>query len=275
MSEIKNVSGTAFIIAEFRAEENAAPEPLYRDEIVKLFLDRNSKQVAHQVAQSFPPVKDMVKLRTRYFDDTLVQQLALGYQQVVILGSGLDTRAVRMPAPEVRYFEIDQAATLKLKAERLAANGITAEVTYIPGDYVKDDLITLLENNHFDFQLPTYFLWEGNVTYLQREDIIAVLDAIRNHVKHFKLSLDYLSDQVITKTTGYVELDDYIERLKQRGAPWITGFSDMTCFITSLGLDIVETYSAAQLHDRYRPQLPLPSPIFQFYFVCTVARSRP
>ena len=47
MSEIKNVSGTAFIIAEFRAEENAAPEPLYRDEIVKLFLDRNSEQVAY------------------------------------------------------------------------------------------------------------------------------------------------------------------------------------------------------------------------------------
>ncbi len=274
MSEIKDVSGTAFIIAEFRAEENAAPEPLYRDDIVELFLDRNSKQVAHQVAQSFPPVKDMVKLRTCYFDDTLVQQLALGYQQVVILGSGLDTRSVRMPAPEVRYFEIDQAATLQLKAERLAANGITAEVTYIPGDYVEDDLITLLENNHFDFQLPTYFLWEGNVTYLQREDIIAVLNAIRSHVKHFKLSLDYLSDQVITKTTGYTELDDYIEQLEQRGAPWITGFNDMTCFITSLELDIIETYSAAQLHDRYRPQLPLPSPIFQFYFVCTVARSR-
>ena len=273
MPEIRNVSGTAFIIAEFRAEETAAPDPLYRDEIVKLFLDRESEQVAHQVAQSFPPVKDLVKLRTRYFDDVLAQQLALGYRQVVILGSGLDTRAVRMSAPGVRYFEIDQAATLQLKAERLAANGIAAEVTYIPGDYVKDDLIALLENNHFNFQLPTYFLWEGNVTYLQREDIIAVLDTIRNHVEHFKLSLDYLSHQVIAKTTGYVELDDYIEQLEQRGASWITGFQDMTCFTRSLGLDIVETYSAAQLHDRYRPQLPLPSSIFQFYFVCTITRS--
>ena len=273
MSEIKNVSGTAFIIAEFRAEENAAPEPLYRDEIVNLFLDRNSEQVAYQVAQSFPPVKDMVKLRTRYFDDVLAQQLTLGYQQVVILGSGLDTRAVRMSAPGVRYFEIDQAATLQLKAERLAANDMGVEVIYIPGDYVKDNLIALLENNHFDFQLPTYFLWEGNVTYLQREDIVAVLNTICNHIEHFKLSLDYLSDQVIAKTTGYVELDDYIEQLEQRGAPWITGFNDMTCFTKGLGLDIAETYSAAQLHNRYRPQLPLPSPIFQFYFVCTVTRS--
>jgi O-methyltransferase involved in polyketide biosynthesis len=84
MPEIKNVSGTAFIIAEFRAEENDASEPLYRDEIVKLFLDRETQQVA----QSFPPVKDMVKLRTRYFDEVLAQQIAIGYQQVVILGYG-------------------------------------------------------------------------------------------------------------------------------------------------------------------------------------------
>lgn len=271
MPEIKNVSGTAFIIAEFRAEENAASKPLYRDDIVPLFLDSESQQVAQQVAQSFPPVKDMVQLRTRYFDDMLVQQLALGYRQVVILGSGLDTRAVRMADPGVRYFEIDQAATLQLKAERLAANGITAEVIYIPGDYVKDDLIGLLKNNHFNFQLPTYFLWEGNVTYLKKGEIIAVLDTIRNHVKHFKLSLDYMSHQVITKTTGYVELDDYIEQLKQRGAPWITGFKDMACFARGLGLDMVEISSAAQLHHRYRPRLPLPSPIFDFYFVCTLA----
>lgn len=273
MAEIKNVSGTAFIIAEFRAEENADPNPLYRDEIVQLFLDRETQQVAQQVSQSFPPVKEMVKLRTRYFDDMLAQQLAQGCQQVVILGSGLDTRAVRMASPNARYFEIDQAATLQLKAERLAAHGVATEVTYIPGDYVKDNLIALLKNNHFDFQLPTYFLWEGNVTYLDRGEIIAVLDEICNHVKHFRISIDYMAHEVISKTTGYVELDDYIEQLNQRGAPWITGFKDMACFIRELGLNTVEICSAVQLHDRYRFHTPLPSPIFEFYFVCTIAQS--
>lgn len=273
MPDINNVSGTAFIIAEFRAEENESAEPLYQDEIVKLFLDRETQQVAQRVAQSFPAVKDLVKLRTRYFDDVLAQQLALGCQQVVILGSGLDTRAVRMAISGVRYFEIDQAATLQLKAERLAANGIAAQVTYIPGDYVKDDLMGLLESSHFNAQLPTYFLWEGNVTYLKKGEIIAVLDVIRNRVRQFELSLDYMSDQVINKTTGYAELDDYMEQLERRGASWITGFKDMNCFTRNLGLNIIETYSAAQLHERYRPQIPLPSFIFQFYFVCTIRRA--
>lgn len=44
MAETKNVTGTAFIVAEFRADENSAAEPLFRDEIVShgRFFDRLS-----------------------------------------------------------------------------------------------------------------------------------------------------------------------------------------------------------------------------------------
>ena len=54
---------------------------------------------ADRVAASFPPVKDLVKIRTNYFDDVLETQICLRVRQVVILGAGLDTRAVRRPAP--------------------------------------------------------------------------------------------------------------------------------------------------------------------------------
>jgi methyltransferase (TIGR00027 family) len=115
MAEIKNVSGTAFVVAEFRAEENCEAYPLYRDSVVGLFLNEDSRHAAESVAAGFPPVKDLVKIRTRYFDDMLEKQILSGFQQVVILGAGLDTRAVRKPATGVTYFEIDDGATLKLK----------------------------------------------------------------------------------------------------------------------------------------------------------------
>jgi hypothetical protein len=38
MSEIQDVRGTAFIVAEYRAQENAEQTPLYCDPIVPLFL---------------------------------------------------------------------------------------------------------------------------------------------------------------------------------------------------------------------------------------------
>ena len=80
-----------------------------------LFLNEDTKRAAGRVAASFPPVKDIVKIRTKYFDDRLEQQLRSGVRQVVLLGAGLDTRAVRKRAPGVTYFEIDEAATLEVK----------------------------------------------------------------------------------------------------------------------------------------------------------------
>jgi hypothetical protein len=68
-AEVKNLSGTAFVVAEFRAEENHEENPLYRDSIVSLFLNRDTKQAAASVAASFPPVKDLVKVRTKYFGE--------------------------------------------------------------------------------------------------------------------------------------------------------------------------------------------------------------
>ena len=44
MTQIKEVSGTAFVVAEFRAEENRFQStPLYRDPVVELFLSEDSR----------------------------------------------------------------------------------------------------------------------------------------------------------------------------------------------------------------------------------------
>ena len=44
MNEVREVSGTAFVVAEFRARENAEPHPLYLDPIVPIFLDDRTKR---------------------------------------------------------------------------------------------------------------------------------------------------------------------------------------------------------------------------------------
>jgi len=270
MSEQRNVSGTAFVIAEFRAEESEETAPLYNDDIVKLFLNNETKRVADEIAQTFPLAKEMIKLRTKYFDDVLSNQILLGSKQVVILGSGLDTRAVRKSAEGVTYFEIDDGATLQLKEESLNENQIPENVRYIPGDYVKDDLVLLLRQKHFNFELPTYFLWEGNTTLLPKEDVIFVVKQIRDNVKSFRLSFDYMSDKVISRTTGYQDINDYIDKYESLYVPWITGFETIEPLAKELGLNVIENFSMAELHEKYRPNRSLESNLFKFYFVCTL-----
>ena len=142
MTEITNVTGTAFVVAEYRDEENRAVEPLYRDNVVSLFLSPESRRAADRAAAGFPLVKELVKLRTRYLDDMLDKQIAAGCRQVVVLGAGLDTRAVRKSSADVTYFEIDDKATLELKRARLAEHGMLGDTHFIAGNYVNDGLIS-------------------------------------------------------------------------------------------------------------------------------------
>jgi methyltransferase (TIGR00027 family) len=271
MSTIRNVSGTAFVVAEFRAEENASVAPLYRDPVVPLFLDGESRSAAARMAAQFPPVKEMVKLRTKYLDDTLDAQIQSRVRQVVILGAGLDTRAVRKQASGLRYFEIDDPATLKLKQMRYEEQGIHADVTFIPGNYVTDGLIDLLRQHSFELDLPTYVIWEGNVMYLPLESDEHVLGELRRHVPRFRVSFDYMAEAVITRTTGDPGIVTLVESFANMGAPWLSGLRDIRSFARQLGLTVVENFKTAELHQTYWPERPIASAIFNFYSICTLA----
>lgn len=273
MSDPKNVSGTAFIIAAFRAEENEAEVPLYTDQVVQFYLNNQIKETAKSVAQNFPAAKEMVKLRTKYFDDVLSEQIALGYQQVVILGSGLDTRPVRQNVKGVTYWEIDAKETLQLKEDTLNSHNLNANVHYLAGDYVRDGLVALLKQAAFNFELPTYILWEGNTTLIKKEDVISVLEQIRDNFSNFRLSFDYMSDQVIARTTGYEDINDYIERYEKLYTPWITGFANIKPLAKDLSFKVVENFSMTKLFNKYRPNCPLESNLFSFYFVCTLEQA--
>ncbi len=271
MAEIKNVTGTAFIVAEYRAEENAAPDPLYRDSIVELFLNDATRQAAQNVDILSPLAKEAVKLRTRYFDDALEERIAGGCRQVVILGSGLDTRAVRKQATGVAYFELDDKATLDLKRARFAEHGIQAALTLIAANYITDDWIALLAQNGFDFDLPTHIIWEGNTMYLTRSDMRHVMVTIREQVRYATLSFDYLSTEVIDKRTGDAGLSALVEHFARLGAPWITGIDDVYALADELGLDVIQNVLSADLHRWHWPTRAISSSFLRFYSLCTLA----
>jgi methyltransferase (TIGR00027 family) len=270
MSSIRNVTGTAFVVAELRAEENREPIPLYQDPIVDWFLNEQTREAAGRVSTGFPPVRDLVRIRTKYIDDVLEKQLRADVRQVVILGAGLDTRAVRKPSPGVTYFEIDDAATLALKRDCYRAHGVGANIKFIPGNYVTDGLIELLRRNDFDFDLPTYFIWEGNTMYLPLETNKRILSELRTHVKRFQLSFDYMADTVVAKTTGDPGMTRLVESFAAMGAPWLTGFRDIRSVAQELRLTLFENVKTSDLFDRYWLGRPMLSSIFTLYSVCTV-----
>jgi methyltransferase (TIGR00027 family) len=269
MSEIGDVSGTAFVVAEYRAEENREPTPIYQDPVVSLFLSDASRRAADRVSSRFPAVKDMVKTRTRYFDDMLEAQIAAGIRQVVILGAGLDTRAVRKQSAEVRFFEIDDPATMELKRRCYTDARIDADVTLIPGNYVTDSLIDLLRSHGFECDVPTYLIWEGNVMYMPLANDKDTMRLLKQHVKRFRLSFDYLTKALVTKTTGDADLTILVESFEAMRAPWVSGIDDVQSLAREVGLRVVENLTTGELYRKYRGR-PASSTVLQHYSICTL-----
>ena len=237
-----------------------------------LFLNDETKRAAERVAASFPPAKDLIKIRTKYFDDRLEEQLRSHVRHVVILGAGLDTRAVRKRAPGVTYFEIDEAATLEVKQACYAQHGFDLNLKLIPGNYVTDGMIALLEKNGFDFDLPTYVIWEGNTMYLPLDCTKRILTELRSSVTQFRVSFDYMAESVIAKTTGDPGITSLVESFANMGAPWLSGIRDVESLAHELSLDLIENLRTSELYRAYWLGRLMPSRIFDFYSVCTVGR---
>jgi methyltransferase (TIGR00027 family) len=268
MPEIQDVTGTAFIVAEYRARENAEQNPLYRDPIVPLFLSKQTHQAADRVAADFPPGVQGVILRTRYFDDWLDEQLSRGCRQVVIPGAGLDTRGVRKQKSGVTYFEIDDADILNFKKERLAKAGIEAQIVYIPGNYVTDGLLRLLAANGFNFDLPSYVIWEGNTMYLNRSAVLEVLTELRSRVAKFAISFDYLTEAVINYATGDKRISAFTKHFAEMDAPWTFGIDALA---GDAGLSVVDDVKTAELFRTFWPNRQLDAKWYNNYALCTLA----
>jgi methyltransferase (TIGR00027 family) len=113
-------------------------------------------------------MKEQITVRTRFFDDFFVQAGESGLRQAVILASGLDTRAYRLPWPaDTSVFEIDQPQVIAFKTRTLADLGAepTAERTTVAIDLREDWPAALVEAG-FDPKLPTAWSAEGLLVYL-------------------------------------------------------------------------------------------------------------
>ncbi len=128
---------------------------------------------------------DEMAVRTRFFDDYFIAAGKAGIKQAVILASGLDSRAYRLPWPDgTVVYEIDQPEVIEFKTRALAGLGAepTAERRTVPID-LRDGWPAALRAAGFDPAAPTAWCAEGLLIYLPPEaqdrlfDNIAALSA--------------------------------------------------------------------------------------------------
>src|SRR6185437_7557689 len=129
-----SVGATATGVAVGRALASRGPDPLiddpYAEPLVRAvgvdFFTRlatgelDPADVDDGSTFGMGRMRDMMAVRTRFFDELFIAATDAGIRQAVILASGLDARAYRLPWPAgTTVYEIDQPAVIEFKTKTL------------------------------------------------------------------------------------------------------------------------------------------------------------
>ena len=179
-----SVGTTAVMVAAARAAETRQDDALITDPYADVLVEgagtgawstmldeaivEKAAAIDPEIAAIFRHMRNYQAVRTHFFDEHFTRATEAGIRQVVILASGLDSRAYRLNWPDgTTVFEIDQPKVLQYKAETLADNDVKPSATLhqVPVD-LRNDWPTALRESGFDPEQPTAWLAEGLLMYL-------------------------------------------------------------------------------------------------------------
>jgi methyltransferase (TIGR00027 family) len=123
---------------------------------------------------------DVAKIRTKFYDEFFLEAANTGIAQIVILASGLDSRAYRLPWPAgTVVYEVDQPRVVEFKTRALAELGAepTADRRVVAAD-LRADWPGALRTAGFDPGRPVAWSAEGLLGYLPPEAQDSLLDTI-------------------------------------------------------------------------------------------------
>ncbi|MDY6871425.1 MAG: class I SAM-dependent methyltransferase [Actinomycetota bacterium] len=179
-----SVGSTAVMVAASRAAETERDQALIRDPYARLLVTgagtgiwefvldaKFVEKVADadtEAAAIFEHMNSYQAVRTHFFDAFFTAAAEAGIRQIVILASGLDSRAYRLDWPSgTTVYEIDQPKVLGYKSATLAEHGVepVAARREVAMD-LRHDWPAALRGAGFDPFRPTAWLAEGLLMYL-------------------------------------------------------------------------------------------------------------
>jgi methyltransferase (TIGR00027 family) len=195
-------------------------------------------------------------LRVRYVDEVCQQAIDSGIHQLVLLGAGFDTTALRRQLDEpVQLFEVDVPFTQADKRGVVDRLRIATEgVHWVPCDFERDVLWERLLANGFDPSRPSVIAWIGVTVYLTPVAIDATLsDLAALCTSGSVLLVDYVG--ATAESEGALGVLRSMGAAARRGEPFRTRFTsaEIDMLLSEHGFDSGLHLRAPELVQRYFP----------------------
>jgi methyltransferase (TIGR00027 family) len=178
LAEIDMIGRTAFEVAALRAAEDRRPDRLFTDPLAAMLLDAAGISTAPGKHDFEAIMGAQVAVRTRFLDEALTTATAAGCRQVVLVASGMDTRAWRLDWPQgTELFELDQPAVLRFKDQAMATREPRCVRNAVSVD-LRADWTDTLARNGFQPERQAVWLIEGLLYALDENAADLLLTAI-------------------------------------------------------------------------------------------------
>lgn len=256
-----SVGATATGVAVGRALASRAASPLINDPFagplvravgVEFFTrlasgELNPAEVDDGSEFGMERMRDMMAVRTRFFDDFFVEAADRGIRQAVILASGLDARAYRLPWPAgTTVYEVDQPQVIEFKGQAMAQLGAapTAQLRPVAID-LRHDWPSALEQAGFDVTQPAAWSAEGLLPFLPPEAQDQLLDNITGlSCRGSRLATENMPDATRSVPMMAERMREVTDRWREHGFDvemtdlWYPGDrSDVVDYLNSNGWD--------------------------------------
>jgi methyltransferase (TIGR00027 family) len=264
-------SQTAQTVAFARAIESLQPreKALFEDPYATRFLGRDglwmlrllrgglSRRLAlYCIDQIGPGLLPYGIARTAFIDEALAAALRRGMLQVVILGAGYDTRALRTPSIETAVvYEVDHPDTQAVKRARLGKDieAIQERVRFVDIDFDRQDLGERLNSAGFRFDWPSFVIWEGVTQYLPAEAVDATLRTVATMKRGSEIVFTYMDRALIEGTRSFPGGRRLVFAVRLFGEPFRFGLApaEVASFLGERGCELLEDIGGDELSARY------------------------
>ncbi len=259
--QIEAPDNTAARTALWRALhlEVDAPPHVFHDELgMKLVAPDDGWRDRPDMSPFTRPFRASIVARARFVEDLVMEQVARGVGQYVILGAGLDTFAQRRPdlASQLIVFEVDQPAPQNWKRQRLVdlGIGIPSFLRLVPVDFEAGDAWwERLAASGFDSRRPAIVASTGVSMYLTKDAIEATLRHVAGLPPGSLMVMSFLLPIEMSEPEVRPAMERAVEGARANGTPFISFFmpAEILALAREAGFRDVQHVSAASLAQRY------------------------
>ena len=227
---------------------------------------------------SLPGILLHYLLRKLYLEEIARTSLQEGFQQVVVLGAGFDTLALRLcrEHPNVRFVEIDHPMTQRVKQAALSRRRLQFEnLIFLPADFSRQNLEEMFSQSPgVKPAADTLFIVEGILMYLTPLKVISLFESVH---QMFRAQCRFAFTAMEPTKNGSFQFHNASPivnlwlRLKNEPFCWGIPPENLPGFLNANGFKLREIATGKTFRERYLSNFQN-SPLAKGEYVCVAER---